>query len=144
MVLSLGKRRILSRLFFFFFCLLFTRKKVRFWADVCVNRSGIYFFYSRKRKKVTVLTFPVEISEEATHRAEHNSYRWWLFSNVFKKYPVIYRKYLSGQAVNRCHSAKYLVGIKEGGRGGGCWVLRTFHGHQKVELTHHERSDKRL
>ena len=83
-----------------------------------MNRSGIYFFYSRKRKKFTVLTFPVEISEEATRRAEQNSYLWRLFSNVFKKYPVIYRKYLSGQAVNRCHSAKYLVGIKEGGGGG--------------------------
>ena len=27
--------------------------------------------------------------------------------------------------------------------GGGEGVLYTFHGHQKVEITHHEKSDKR-
>ena len=35
-------------------------------------------------------------------------------------------------------------GVGGGGYRRGGWVLRTFHGRQKVELTHHEKSDKRI
>ena len=127
-----------------FFCLPFTSKKSLFLTR-CLRESFRYlFFLFSEEEKVHCF----DVSSRNLRRSDP------LCRAEFLSVAIIFKCLKSTQKfIRSTYQDKLLIdaiqrsiwwGVGGGGYRRGGWVLRTFHGHQKVELTHHEKSDKRL
>ena len=107
-----------------------------------MNRSGIFFFLFSEEEKVHCF----DVSGRNLRRSDP------LCRAEFSSVAIIFKCLKSTQKFIRSnYQDKLLIDAIQrsiwwgvGGIEGGGWVLRTFHGRQKVELTHHEKSDKRI